>query len=183
MKKHRICHYTERSGRYRFARSECQYRAFRKCGQAKELAELLEMECYFSKSIDYKGGDYDNMILSKYPLSNKRRFELPMPVLGEKRSVAFPSCFKRRVYFLNHEVMKTMKSFIKSFNETMSGRLKRDGSESRFLLAVTTSLCMDTIGFILSKSDLSTGYIDLPNPYLSSLYSYISSMYPFIESM
>lgn len=123
------------------------------------------------------------MILSKYPLSNKRRFELPMPVLGEKRSVALPSCFKRRVYFLNHEVMKTMKSFIKSFNETMSGRLKRDGSESRFLLAVTTSLCMDTIGFILSKSDLSTGYIDLPNPYLSSLYSYISSMYPFIESM
>lgn len=56
--------------------------------QAKELAELLEMHYFFSKSIDYKGGDYGNMILSKYPLTNKRRFQLPMPVPGEKRSIA-----------------------------------------------------------------------------------------------
>lgn len=56
--------------------------------QAKELAELLDMHYYFSKSIDYKGGDYGNMILSKYPLTNQRRLELPMPVPGEKRSIA-----------------------------------------------------------------------------------------------
>ncbi len=56
--------------------------------QAKKLAELLDMEYYFSKSIDYKGGEYGNAILSKYPLTNKRRFELPMPVPQEQRSVA-----------------------------------------------------------------------------------------------
>lgn len=56
--------------------------------QARALAELLDMEYYFSKSIDYQGGDYGNAILSKFPLSNKRRFDLPMPVPGEKRSIA-----------------------------------------------------------------------------------------------
>lgn len=57
--------------------------------QVKALAELLSMEYYFSKSIDYRNGEYGNAILSKYPMSNKRRFDLPMPVAGEKRSVAF----------------------------------------------------------------------------------------------
>ncbi|HMR19451.1 MAG TPA: endonuclease/exonuclease/phosphatase family protein, partial [Sphingobacterium sp.] len=56
--------------------------------QAEKLAELLDMEYYFSKSIDYKGGEYGNVILSKYPLSNKRRFDLPMPVPKEQRSIA-----------------------------------------------------------------------------------------------
>lgn len=56
--------------------------------QAKKLAELLDMEYYFSKSIDYKGGEYGNAILSKYPLTNKRRFDLPPAVDGEQRSVA-----------------------------------------------------------------------------------------------
>jgi len=56
--------------------------------QAKKLAELLGMEYYFSKSIDYKGGEYGNVILSKYPLSNKRRFDLPAIVGGEQRSIA-----------------------------------------------------------------------------------------------
>ncbi len=59
-----------------------------KVDQAKALAELLDMEYYFSKSIDYRNGEYGNVILSKYPMSNKRRFELPMPVAGEKRSIA-----------------------------------------------------------------------------------------------
>ena len=56
--------------------------------QAKELAKLLDMNYYFSKSIDYRNGDYGNAILSKYPISNKRSFELPMTVPGEKRSIA-----------------------------------------------------------------------------------------------
>lgn len=56
--------------------------------QAKKLAELLDMNYYFSKSIDYKGGGYGNAILSKYPLSNKRRFDLPMPIPKEQRSLA-----------------------------------------------------------------------------------------------
>src|SRR5690606_2962748 len=58
--------------------------------QAKKLAELLDMEYYFSKSIDYKGGEYGNLILSKYPLTNKRRFDLPAAPApdGEQRSIA-----------------------------------------------------------------------------------------------
>lgn len=56
--------------------------------QAKKLAELLGMEYYFSKSIDYKGGEYGNAILSKYPLTNKRRLDLPAVVGGEQRSIA-----------------------------------------------------------------------------------------------
>lgn len=56
--------------------------------QARELAELLDMEYYFSKSIDYRGGEYGNAILSKYPLTNKRRFELPRHPEGEDRSIA-----------------------------------------------------------------------------------------------
>lgn len=56
--------------------------------QAKALAELLGMEYYFSKSIDYQGGDYGNAILSKFPLSNKRSLLLPMPIPKEQRSVA-----------------------------------------------------------------------------------------------
>ena len=59
-----------------------------KVDQAKALAELLGMEYYFSKSIDYRNGEYGNAILSKYPMTNKRRFELPMTVPGEKRSIA-----------------------------------------------------------------------------------------------
>jgi len=56
--------------------------------QAKVLAEMLNMEYHFSKSIDYRGGDYGNAILSKYPLSNKRSLLLPMPVPKERRSIA-----------------------------------------------------------------------------------------------
>ena len=56
--------------------------------QAKKLAELLNMEYYFSKSIDYKNGQYGNLILSKYPLTNKRRFDLPAVEDGEQRSIA-----------------------------------------------------------------------------------------------
>lgn len=56
--------------------------------QAKELARLLGMNYYFSKSIDYAGGEYGVAILSKYPLTNTRNELLPMPTSGEQRSVA-----------------------------------------------------------------------------------------------
>src|SRR5690606_8214018 len=56
--------------------------------QAEELAKLLDMHFYFSKSIDYSGGEYGVAILSKYPLSNTRNGLLPMPTSGEQRSIA-----------------------------------------------------------------------------------------------
>ncbi len=59
-----------------------------KVNQAAELAKLLGMEYYFSKSIDYNGGEYGVAILSKYPMSNKRKELLPMPTPGEQRSIA-----------------------------------------------------------------------------------------------
>ncbi len=62
-----------------------------KVNQAQKLAELLGMEYFFSKSIDYQGGEYGVAVLSKFPISNKRRIELPMPTSGEKRSVALVS--------------------------------------------------------------------------------------------
>src|SRR5690606_28222019 len=45
--------------------------------QAKVLAKLLDMHYYFSKSIDYSGGEYGVAILSKYPLTNTRNELLP----------------------------------------------------------------------------------------------------------
>ena len=59
--------------------------------QAAELAKLLDMHYFFSKSIDYSGGEYGVAILSKYPLTNTRKELLPMPTSGEQRSVAIAS--------------------------------------------------------------------------------------------
>ncbi|MCA5005860.1 endonuclease/exonuclease/phosphatase family protein [Sphingobacterium bovistauri] len=56
--------------------------------QAAELAKLLSMYYYFSKSIDFGGGEYGVAILSKYKLTNTRNELLLMPVAGEQRSVA-----------------------------------------------------------------------------------------------
>lgn len=58
--------------------------------QAAELAKLTGLKhYYFSKSIDYEGGEYGVAILSRYPILEKQRFELPMPDgTGEKRTAA-----------------------------------------------------------------------------------------------
>lgn len=56
--------------------------------QIQELAKILDMHFYFSKSINYSGGEYGVAILSKYPLTNTRNELLPMPTAGEQRSVA-----------------------------------------------------------------------------------------------
>lgn len=55
--------YTERSGKTSH--------------QAEELGKLTGMHVFFSKGIDYQGGEYGTAILSKYPLVNTQRFELP----------------------------------------------------------------------------------------------------------
>lgn len=59
-----------------------------KVNQAEELAKILGMHYYFSKSINYNVGEYGVAILSKHPLSNARQEILPMPSTGEQRSVA-----------------------------------------------------------------------------------------------
>lgn len=56
--------------------------------QAKRLAELTNMEFYFSKGIDLEKGYYGTLILTKHKIVGKRRYDLPMPVKSENRSLA-----------------------------------------------------------------------------------------------
>lgn len=57
--------------------------------QAKVLAEKLNMHYFFSKSINYSGGEYGVGILSKYPILNQESILLPNEVKGgEQRSLA-----------------------------------------------------------------------------------------------
>lgn len=64
--------------------------------QAKELAKLTGMDYFFSKGIDMEEGEYGTLILSKHKIIDRRRYDLPMPVASEHRSLAivdveFPS--------------------------------------------------------------------------------------------
>ncbi|PVY42354.1 endonuclease/exonuclease/phosphatase family protein [Pontibacter virosus] len=45
--------------------------------QAQALAEMLGMHHYFAKAIDFGGGEYGVAILSRYPLSDTIKVELP----------------------------------------------------------------------------------------------------------
>ena len=57
--------------------------------QAKELGKLTNMNYYFSKSIDYDGGEYGVAILSRFAIKAHDRYSLQMPdSTGERRSVA-----------------------------------------------------------------------------------------------
>ncbi|MCY4780746.1 endonuclease/exonuclease/phosphatase family protein [Sphingobacterium sp. UT-1RO-CII-1] len=56
--------------------------------QIAELEQLLNMKGYFSKSIDYNGGEYGVALFSKHPLISVERFDLPMVKDGEQRSLA-----------------------------------------------------------------------------------------------
>jgi len=56
--------------------------------QAEKLAELTGMDYFFSKGIDLEKGFYGTLILSKYKIVGKRRYDLPMPVKSENRSLA-----------------------------------------------------------------------------------------------
>ena len=56
--------------------------------QAKRLAELTNTNYYFSKGIDLEKGEYGILILSKHKIVGQRRYDLPMPVKSENRSLA-----------------------------------------------------------------------------------------------
>ncbi len=45
--------------------------------QAKELGRITGMEVYFAKAIDYGGGEYGVAILSKYPMTEMKKYSLP----------------------------------------------------------------------------------------------------------
>ncbi|MCE6990209.1 endonuclease/exonuclease/phosphatase family protein [Dyadobacter sp. CY323] len=58
--------------------------------QAQQLAQLTGMRFYFSKAIDHGGGDYGVAVLSKFPIVDSVRYDLPIhPELKEEnRTVA-----------------------------------------------------------------------------------------------
>ncbi|WP_316819848.1 endonuclease/exonuclease/phosphatase family protein [Pedobacter gandavensis] len=58
--------------------------------QLKQLAELTGMFYFFSKGIDFEGGEYGVGILSKYPIKNATRYPLPSKegLEAEARSLA-----------------------------------------------------------------------------------------------
>lgn len=56
--------------------------------QAKRLAELTNTDYFFSKGIDLEKGEYGVLILTKHKILDKRRYDLPMPVTSENRSLA-----------------------------------------------------------------------------------------------
>ena len=45
--------------------------------EAQALAEILDMHFYFAKALDYQGGFYGNAVLSKFPVLDSMRIELP----------------------------------------------------------------------------------------------------------
>lgn len=56
--------------------------------QGKRLAELTNTNYYFSKGIDLEKGEYGILILTKHKILGERRYDLPMPVKSENRSLA-----------------------------------------------------------------------------------------------
>jgi endonuclease/exonuclease/phosphatase family metal-dependent hydrolase len=58
-----------------------------KMDQAALLAGQLGMEHVFGKTIDYRGGDYGILILSKFPISRHEMILLPPPVQKEQRGL------------------------------------------------------------------------------------------------
>src|SRR5690606_25495606 len=56
--------------------------------QAAKLAELTGMQYFFSKGIDLEEGEYGTLILTKHQIVDKKRYDLPMVVKSENRSLA-----------------------------------------------------------------------------------------------
>lgn len=61
--------------------------------QAQDLATRTKMTMFFSKSIDYDGGEYGVAVLSRYEITDKIRYALPLAQgsTGELRSLAMIS--------------------------------------------------------------------------------------------
>lgn len=52
-------------------------RSGKSSNQAEDLGKMTGMHVFFSKGIDYQGGEYGTAILSRYPIKEAERFELP----------------------------------------------------------------------------------------------------------
>lgn len=93
-----IAHIIQESGADLIGIQEVDLRVARskRIDQALQLANLTGMHYFFSKGIDFDGGEYGTLILSKHKIVGNRRYDLPMLVASENRSLAivdvmFPS--------------------------------------------------------------------------------------------
>ncbi|MFB9865181.1 endonuclease/exonuclease/phosphatase family protein [Rufibacter immobilis] len=70
--------------------------------QAKELARLTGMHYFYTKAIDYQGGQFGDAVLSRLPILESKRYELPVTTQlgGETRSVAMVTVEKEGHKFL-----------------------------------------------------------------------------------
>jgi endonuclease/exonuclease/phosphatase family metal-dependent hydrolase len=70
--------------------------------EAKELARLTGMNYFFTKAIDYDGGQFGDAVLSRFPILESKRYELPVTAKleGETRSVAMITVEKEGQRFL-----------------------------------------------------------------------------------
>jgi len=65
-------------------------RSGKELDQAEELGRLTGMKAYFSKGIDYAGGEYGVAVLSRFPIEDTFRMDLPVQegTNGEPRTLA-----------------------------------------------------------------------------------------------
>ena len=70
--------------------------------QAKELARLTNMHYFYTKAIDYQGGQFGDAVLSRFPILESKRYELPVTTAlgGELRSIAMVTVEKEGKKFL-----------------------------------------------------------------------------------
>ena len=74
-----------------------------KVDQVAELSRLTKMKSTFGSNIDFQGGHYGNVILSRFPIIQKKNFHLPNIDAGEQRGVlksAIKVSEDRSVFFL-----------------------------------------------------------------------------------
>ncbi|WP_316811541.1 endonuclease/exonuclease/phosphatase family protein [Pedobacter heparinus] len=70
--------------------------------EAKELARLTGMNYFYTRAIDYDGGQFGDAVLSRFPILESQRYELPVTAKlgGETRSVALITVEKEGQRFL-----------------------------------------------------------------------------------
>jgi endonuclease/exonuclease/phosphatase family metal-dependent hydrolase len=70
--------------------------------QAKELAKLTGLNYFYTKAIDYDGGQFGDAVLSRFPILESVRYQLPVTekLGGETRSVALITVQKEDQQFL-----------------------------------------------------------------------------------
>lgn len=128
--------------------------------QAKELGRLTGMYFYFTKAMDYQGGEYGDAVLSKFPLLESKRYVLPVTDTSfEPRSLALIMVEKdgKQFYFgsthLDHtaadanrnlqanEIIKIVKSLSKPVVLAGDWNAKPDSEPISILTKTLTPTC------------------------------------------